>query len=217
MPDKQYAMSWRSLLEATMAETRQIRGSNYVQLSTLEGGEPRCRTIVFRGFLDLPSDHQLSSNKCDGLSTTLKMCTDMRSQKAQQYDEANSTTELVWWFPTTSEQYRIRGQLILVGGDSDDKALMSARRELWGNLRDATRESFLTSVVPGEDYQEETASIPKGGRDEDGNPLPPPDTFLLMLLDPTHVDYLRLTGEQYRQIDSKTGGTGDWTSRRVNP
>jgi pyridoxamine 5'-phosphate oxidase len=56
--------------------------------------------------------------------------------------------------------------------------------------------------------------IPIGGRDEDGKVLSPPDTFLLMLLYPTAIDYLRL-GDNFRQVDQWDGGL--WTSMRVNP
>ena len=206
--------SWRSLLEVSIARTRKNRGSNYVQLSTVENGEPRCRTVVFRGFQKLPSDHILL-NECDSLSATMKMCTDSRSKKVDQTKE-QPIAEMVWWFPTTSEQYRIRGNLLLVGED-DDKALTIVRKELWGNLSDPARESFLSAVVPGEAYEQEDASqIPAGGRDENAKPVPVPRNFLLMLLDPTKVDYLRLKGDQYRQMDSRETN-GAWTFQRVNP
>merc|ERR1712194_583656 len=112
-------------------------------------------------------------------------------------------------FPKSSEQYRLRGKILYVGGDDDnseEKAPWKAtRKELWGNLSDAARESFLDTKVPGQPVQkeeeEDSPAIPAGGRDaETGKPVPPPDGFLLMLLFPTHVDYLNLK-ENYRQID----------------
>lgn len=145
------------------------------------------------------------------------MCTDLRSKKVAQSQE-QPIAEMVWWFPKTSEQYRIRGKLILVGNESDDKTLTIARKELWGNLSDPARESFLGTLVPGEAYvqqQDDNSQIPPGGRDQDGKPVAPPENFLLMLLDPTHVDYLRLTGDQYRQVDVHV--QGDWSLQRVNP
>lgn len=231
MTDDSSQKSWRSRLEVSIAKTRKIRGSNYVQLSTVEeNGEPRCRTVVFRGFLKLPTDHGLY-NDCDGLATTLKMCTDRRSKKVLEH-QVQPMAELVWWFPKTSEQYRIRGKLILIGDENDtngndddsilkDRTLSIARKELWGNLSDPARESFLDSRVPGELYDtnnensNDTTPIPPGGRDADGKPVPPPANFLLMLMDPTHVDYLRLTGDQYRQIDTRAEGA--WSLQRVNP
>ncbi len=143
------------------------------------------------------------------------MCTDQRSKKVSQTKE-QAVAEMVWWFPKTSEQYRIRGKLILVGNESDDKPLTIARKELWGNLSDPARESFLGSLVPGEAYEkDDNTLVPIGGRDQDGKPVPPPENFLLMLMDPTNVDYLRLTGDQYRQVDART--QGEWSLQRVNP
>ena len=80
--------SWRSLLEVSMAKSRKTRGSNYVQISTVnKDGEPRCRTVVFRGFLNnanLSEDHPMSPQNgghFDGKPCVMKMCTDLRSQK----------------------------------------------------------------------------------------------------------------------------------------
>ena len=74
-----------------MAKSRKIRGSNYVQISTVnEDGEPRCRTVVFRGFLNntnFPKDHPLSPQNgghVEGKPCLPKMCTDLRSQKVRE-------------------------------------------------------------------------------------------------------------------------------------
>jgi PPOX class probable FMN-dependent enzyme len=211
--EDQTPQSWRSLLETSIAKSRKIRGSNYVQIATVEQGEPRCRTVVFRGFLNLPSDHSLS-NRCDDMTCIMKMCTDLRSKKVAQSAQ-QPIAEIVWWFPKTSEQYRIRGPLLLIGDKTDDRDLEIARKELWGNLGDASRESFLGQLVPGEDYAEESSKAPAGGRDKDGKVLPPSENFLLMLLDPKDVDYLRLSGGQSRQMDSR--GPSGWSMARVNP
>eukprot|EP00532_Pseudo-nitzschia_australis_P006620 CAMPEP_0168163340 /NCGR_PEP_ID=MMETSP0139_2-20121125/322_1 /TAXON_ID=44445 /ORGANISM="Pseudo-nitzschia australis, Strain 10249 10 AB" /LENGTH=222 /DNA_ID=CAMNT_0008080225 /DNA_START=330 /DNA_END=998 /DNA_ORIENTATION=- len=206
--------SWRSLLEVSAAKSRKTRGSNYVQVSTVnKDGEPRCRTVVFRGFLNnsnLPEDHPMSSvngGQFDGKPCVMKMCTDLRSNKVDEVAH-QPISEMVWWFSKTSEQYRIRGSLLLVGDESDDRELKIARKEMWGNLSDPARESFLDDKSP----------VPLGGRDEEGKVVPVPANFLLMLLDPMNVDYLRLTGAQYRQIDQRQSQNGaTWSSRSVRP
>lgn len=219
--DSNGTSSWRSLLEISISKSRDIRGSNYVQLATVENGEPRCRSIVFRGFQEVPTDHPFGTNYCDHKPCLMKMCTDLRSRKVGQANQ-QPMAEMVWWFPVTMEQYRIRGPLILIGIGNDpsggDTILTTAREELWGKLTDASRESFFGSAVPGNDHVLDAAGTtrPTGGRGDDGQVLPPPHNFLLMLLDPKHVDYLRLTGGQYRQIDTYTRDDG-WTYRRVNP
>jgi len=207
--------TWRSLLEVSMAKSRKIRGSNYVQISTVnKDGEPRCRTVVFRGFVNsknLPEDHSMSPQNgghYDGKPCVMKMCTDLRSQKVGEIAH-QPISEMVWWFPKTSEQYRVRGSLMLVGDDHDDRDLQIARKEMWGNLSDPARESFL----------DDQAVMPVGGRDEDGKVVTVPANFLLMLLNPNYVDYLRLTGAQYRQIDQLVEDAEEptWSSKSVKP
>lgn len=213
--------SWRTLIGISNAKTRKIRGSNYVQLATVDvNGQPRCRTVVFRGFLNLPEEHKYH-NKCDGESCVMRMITDLRSAKVGQVtSHPSNAAEMVWWFPKTTEQYRINGNLIFVGNgnfpDDYDKALTNARKEIWGNISDSARESFFDSNAPGEIYSGDNPHIPIGGRDEDGNLLPPPDNFLLMLLIPQSVDYLCLSN-MFRQTDELDALAKDWSSVRLNP
>ena len=43
-----------SLLSISIKRSRKVRGGNYVQLATVDNkGNPACRTVVFRGFLDV--------------------------------------------------------------------------------------------------------------------------------------------------------------------
>lgn len=217
-PDQDYGstdQSWRALLEVSMAKSRKTRGSNYVQISTVnKDGEPRCRTVVFRGFLNssnLPEEHPMSPQNgghFDGKNCIMKMCTDLRSQKVHEIAH-QPISEMVWWFPKTSEQYRVRGSMMLVGNESEDRALQIARKEMWGNISDSARESFL-------DDQE---VLPVGGRDEEGKIVPVPANFLLMLLNPAYVDFLRLTGAQYRQIDERIEDADKpiWSRKSVKP
>ena len=147
------------------------------------------------------------------------------------------TTLYRWWFPTKSEQYRIRGKLILVGNGQypldHDVTLQEARRHQWIRLTDAARESFLCPDIPGAAFIDDHANSKNrpekkhedapaaGGTDvaTTGDDIipPPADNFLLMLLVPTRCDYLRLTNNMYRQIDETTEQHPGWTCRRVNP
>lgn len=236
--------SWRRLLERSSALARPIRGSNYVQLATVDrDGRPRCRTVVFRGFLshhdDLQSLWNESSVVCDGLPCILKMTTDARSRKVDQVTNQQSVAELVWWFPNSNEQFRIAGEVAFVGGGESGELirtdsgtdnqtsrtlnmnpfLQHERERMWKRLSDAARESFVTDAIPGHPYASPSDANPgtavdaldsaQSRIDDD-----PPDSFLLMLLVPHSVDYLRLTN-MYRQVD--TIDDGRWTNVRVNP
>lgn len=256
--------TWKEHIDISIAKSRKIRGSNYVQISTIdyETMEPRCRTVVFRGFMkDLPfgavkevlrgdddGDSTLSSSsmvETAGKYTdcVMKMITDNRSNKVKEVQESlemmdkkknGNTVEMVWWFPKSSEQYRIRGKLQFIGNDgplnngagiSDyNDYFIGERKQQWGNLSDMAREQFYWDK-PGIPYctsKGHEQGVPPGGRDDDGKVLPVPNTFLLMLLYPTKIDYLKL-GENYRQIDEWKWNGGDdndnshWEQVRMNP
>lgn len=212
--------SWRAMMEISSNKSRKVRGGNFVQIATVdpETNQPRCRTVVFRGFVKLPEGHPCFSS-VDNLSCIMKMITDSRSQKVVEVmGHPNRAAELVWWFGKSSEQYRVTGELLFVGSGQfaldQDRDLLIARKEQWGNLSDSAREGFLVEPTPGASYSGES-KVPAGGRDEEGNVMPPPDNFLLMLLIPKSVDYLLLTNN-YRQVDERIA-SGDWSSLRVNP
>jgi pyridoxamine 5'-phosphate oxidase len=207
---------WREAIEVSIAKSRKIRGGNYVQLSTIdaETNEPRCRTVVFRGFQ--PLGPHTSSTATARKPFVMKMITDSRSRKVKELT-SSSIAEMVWWFSQSSEQYRIRGRIQFVGENTEDDYLRQARKEQWGNLSDSAREQFYWTT-PGILHEEhKSIEIPKGGRDAfSGRVLPPPKEFLLMLLHPFHVDYLRLS-DNYRQIDDLDNDNEMWYAKRVTP
>eukprot|EP00238_Polyblepharides_amylifera_P004707 CAMPEP_0196582920 /NCGR_PEP_ID=MMETSP1081-20130531/41265_1 /TAXON_ID=36882 /ORGANISM="Pyramimonas amylifera, Strain CCMP720" /LENGTH=145 /DNA_ID=CAMNT_0041903641 /DNA_START=526 /DNA_END=963 /DNA_ORIENTATION=+ len=145
----------------------------------------------------------------------MKMITDARSEKAEQV-AACPACEMVWWFPKSNEQFRIEGDLQLVGeqGEDGDLSLAQERKQQWGNLSDSAREQFYWNQ-PGVNFSGEP-SPPNGGRDEDGSVLQVPETFLLMLLWPKRVRYLKL-GDNYAQEDTLNEDQLTWNSVRVNP
>lgn len=230
---------WKELIDVSIARSRKVRGGNFVQISTIDRTkmEPRCRTVVFRGFLNNVPAYAATAlngggNVKDAVPCVIKMITDLRSNKVAEITEGGSShegnsAEMVWWFSKSNEQYRISGKLQFVGQNGlirDDASatdseknshtdyFLAERKQQWGNLSDSAREQFYWKQ-PGLSYTPQ-AKVPVGGRDEEGKILPVPDAFLLMLLFPTGVDYLKL-GENYRQVDYFVEGS--WESKRVNP
>lgn len=202
---------WREMIDVSIAKSRKIRGGNYVQISSFDPQtmEPRCRTLVFRGFQKL-SDEESIDKSC-----TMKMITDARSQKVSELQSPYDVAEMVWWFAKSSEQYRIRGKVQFVGeGNNQARFLSKARKDQWGNLSDPAREQFFWNN-PGDDFSGEP-TVPAGGKDSSGKILPPPEEFLLMLLHPFKVDYLRLK-DNYHQEDFLDTSDGTWKQKRVNP
>jgi len=195
---------WRVRIEESIKLSRAIRGGNYVQIATVDGeGLPHCRTVVFRGFLPVQER---------GGREAMRMITDARSEKVK-HASGSPACEMVWWFSQSSEQFRLSGQLQFVGPQEEGE-LQAARQAQWGELRDTAREQFWWDM-PGVSFSGEP-SPPKGGRGADGEALPAPDSFLLMLLWPQQVKYLRLT-DNYSQVDTLGREAGDWDAKRVNP
>jgi PPOX class probable FMN-dependent enzyme len=207
-------MDWLARIDISIARSRKIRGGNYVQIATVDPeGFPHVRTVVFRGFLKPGS----------GSKVAMKMITDARSNKVEHLHHSNKC-EMVWWFSQSSEQYRVSGELAAVGSsdaaDSETGA-GAARDQMWKALSDPAREQFYWHP-PGQDYAG-TPLVPTGGRDADGKILPPPSNFLLLLLIPKAVKYLRLK-DNLAMVDtridveeSSSTTSSKWTFQRVNP
>lgn len=212
-------VGWRERIAASIARSRKVRGGNYVQLATVgPDGKPRNRTVVFRGFglHGGGGGGGGATAASSAASSTMRMITDGRSEKVAQIN-ASPWCEMVWWFGKSSEQYRIAGELRLVGAADGDAAALAARKQQWGNLSDSAREQFFWTS-PGQPIEVELGpadGVPAGGRDADGRVLPPPDTFMLLLLEPTQVKYLRLT-DNFAQADT-VQPDGAWTAARVSP
>jgi len=229
----QHVIWWRDRIATSIARSRKIRGANFVQIASCDPstGEPRCRTVVFRGFLPIDPASEGNCAPC-----VMKMITDSRSNKVTEVGQSGEVSlkknnlELVYWFGKSSEQYRIRGHAQFVGDTfTTDPRLSSQRVQQWGNLSDSAREQFFWPD-PGVIYPGTPPVVPEGGRDLEGKVIqPPPKSFLLMLLHPTRVDYLRLT-DNYKQVDElvvNEGGDADtqldinvetsWRFSRLNP
>ncbi|KAL3816668.1 hypothetical protein ACHAXA_003858 [Cyclostephanos tholiformis] len=186
--------------------------------------EPRCRTVVFRGFLGgVPRGAISDALGGDGGGG---------GGRGRGADDAETTTcydhygDCVMRMITDSRSGKVReASSTKTTGDGND-----------GNGRNDVAEMTTTM----------TTMPPRGGRDvESGRVLPPPDNFLLMLLYPFRVDYLRLTDNYHRvdewdrkgrngrngrrgilrrEGDDNDDGNGDgdgsmcrWESMRVNP
>jgi PPOX class probable FMN-dependent enzyme len=188
---------WRSPLARALHRNRSLAFARYLQLATVRAtGRPANRTVVFRGFL-------ADTNQ-------LKFITDIRSQKAEEIN-LYPWGEICWYFPQTREQFRIAGQLILVGADYPEVQLCSSRRTAWQELSEATRLQFAWPH-PGDD------KAPAGAFDSAApDAIEPLPNFCLLLLEPETVDLLELRGEPQNRSLYRRDGEGNWSVRSVNP
>ncbi|MDB9312002.1 pyridoxamine 5'-phosphate oxidase family protein [Spirulina sp. CS-785/01] len=189
---------WRSILARSLYKSRNLRESRYFQLATVTPeGYPKNRTVVFRDFLEQ--------------SNQIKIITDSRSEKIEQI-EAKNWGEICWYFSKTREQFRMGGELTLVGASYPDEDLQKARLQTWQNISDAARMQFAWPT-------------PKTARVEDTEPFSSPtpdptmplDTFILVLLNPQVVDYLTLRGNPQNRTIYRLTGEEVWEVQEVNP
>lgn len=189
--------SWRSLLARAIYKNRSLAYSRYFQLATVrEDGYPANRTVVFRGFLE-------DSNQ-------LKIITDSRTQKAEQITK-QSWGEICWYFPTTREQFRLSGQLTLVGVSHPDLGLQEARQTTWQELSDSARIQFAWPH-PGEVREDDADFSPPPP-----DPVKPLANFCLLLLEPVQVDHLELRGDPQNRSLYQQNASHEWLKQAINP
>ena len=126
------------------------------------------------------------------------MITDTRSDKyigLQQHPQV----ELCWYFEKTREQYRVNGEVLIVTSESFDAPL---RKQVWHSLSVSAREQFYW-------YLDKTAV--------DGLVAKSiiPETFCVLLLQPSRVDYLYLGETHQRTISQLSHNT--WQEKPINP
>ncbi len=187
---------WRSSVARALHRNRSLPNARYLQLATVRSdGRPANRTVVFRGFLDGTDQ--------------LKIVTDTRSEKADHI-AANSWAEVCWYFPNTREQFRLSGQLILVGEDALDQTLLAARQRSWQELSDAARIQFAWP-------HPRKPKNPDGFSPAAPDSLTPLSHFCLLLLNPLCVDHLELRGAPQNRLIYQLNDFAGWSVESVNP
>ena len=134
------------------------------------------------------------------------------SYKVTQVKE-NEFGEMVWWFPASSEQFRLQGKYSIISSEISDSWWQNERIETWKKLSPPAKSQFFWPE-PGVEYsglEEETANENEENSESHSSP---PENFLLLLLIPDSVHYLRLKDNYAAQ---ETFVNGQWKQRRVNP
>ncbi|MEO0803680.1 MAG: Npun_F5749 family FMN-dependent PPOX-type flavoprotein [Cyanobacteria bacterium J06642_2] len=188
--------SWKSSLRGALHRHRSDPGARFVQFATVTpAGDPCNRTVVFRGFVP---DTEL-----------LQFAVDRRSEKIAHL-QAQPRAALCWYFSKTREQFRISGSVSVVTSDSDGPWQLS-RDRLWESLSSKGKLLWYwpqpkAPRTPSETF---TRALPAEA-DE------PPESFVLLLLHPTEVDWLQLRGDPQHRFLYLLGPEG-WQGREVNP
>lgn len=186
---------WPALLSEALSLNTDHR-DRYVQLASLsDSGEATCRTLVMRRWL--PDE------------TMLVATTDLRSHKVRGLRH-HPQGEICWWLPTRNEQFRFRGTVILQGAEPGS----SLREEIWDDLAPAGKLNF-TGPAPGTALT--TAPVPRLATP----PATPPDNFVLLMMRPLRVDYLRLDNMPHQrwlyEYHRGDGSHRSWHARAIAP
>lgn len=181
--------TWREALEAAIrADPRPT--VRFLQLATVRpDGAPANRTVVFRGFVE-------------GTDRLILTC-DVRSAKVREL-RARPAAAACWYFHEAREQFRLRGSTRVRSEPGDE-----LREHMWRALSEPSRGQFawpepgLARSDPAEFEGAVSAETPA-------------TTFALLILDPTEVDRLRLTGRPHTR-EVWTRRDGGWQARAINP
>jgi pyridoxamine 5'-phosphate oxidase len=185
---------WRSPLARALHRNRSLAYSRFLQLATMRSeGQPANRTVVFRGFW--------------AETNQLKFVTDARSEKIEQI-RLHPGAEACWYFPKTREQFRFTGTLRVIDYQNEDTGDKTARILAWKALSDNAREQFLWPS-PGQPKTAHLETRPMSLTE-------PVDDFCLLLLDPTRVDHLELSGHPQNRW-SYQRDQDNWSMQAINP
>jgi PPOX class probable FMN-dependent enzyme len=151
---------------------------------------PRARNVIVRNITD--EGH-------------LWIASDARSEK-NAHLRAMPDAELVFWLPTSRQQFRLLCEAQVRGKDAADPRPQQA----WLNLTDATRALFVWPT-PGK---------PRGDCDVDfvqsvSALAPIPDSFELLILEPDELDHLDLNPHPHRRIRYRLENA--WQPEELNP
>jgi PPOX class probable FMN-dependent enzyme len=151
---------------------------------------PRARNVLVRNITD------------DGI---LWIVSDGRSEK-NQHLRTTPDAELVFWLPTSRQQFRLLCEAQVLGKDAGDPR----RAQAWLNLTDATRALFVWPT-PGK---------PRGDCDVEfvqavSALTPTPDSFELLVFEPDELDHLDLNPHPHCRIRYRLENA--WQPEELNP
>ena len=191
---------WRTALKKALDANKSVPNAKYFQVATTQAntstndqdddsGFPAIRTVVFRGFLDRDQ-------------TKVTFVTDTRSKKVGDLT-ANKKCEICWYFPTSREQFRLRGFANVITNESTDDVDMKDRSISWKKMRPGARGQF-SWPEPGQPRlpeHEEAYDVDRLIEDEhEYENLWPKDNvlenFCLVTVDVNRIDHLELKGNK---------------------
>ncbi|KAJ7292692.1 pyridoxamine 5'-phosphate oxidase-domain-containing protein [Mycena rebaudengoi] len=233
---------WKTAITSALAKHDKLP---VIQCASIDPSTPvpHVRCLIFRLCMGSPRLCSLSCPPQDDPShPLLVLTTDVRTPKTAQMI-ANPHVQVVWWFDSTQEQYRIAGRahIIPAPGHALHKHFIHSvqalshgaafdweakRQEVFRSMT-AERKASWCRPVPGsrlEGGQEEAKKWPvefeepKEG-DEEGkrNWETALSNFALIVIEPTDVDYVELGPVPNQRTRFWMTAKGEWTEEELVP
>ena len=191
--------TWKQRIQRSLHLSRSKPESKYFQVASIGiEGQPKARTMVFRGFSEL--------------QTQFVAVTDIRSEKYDEFTK-NKQAEVCWYFAKTREQYRLSCSVNLHTSGSLVKYY-------WNCLSSSAKNSFSLphpkvpiELNPCDSLQEEVKSTESS------------DTLLEQFISPNFVviefvpfccDYLNLKSKPQLRTIELLNDENQWHATTVN-
>lgn len=183
---------WIDVLSKSLADEYGTDKPRVCTMATVDkNGHPRARSVVCR---------RISP---DG---SIWIVSDGRSEKSEQL-KATPQCELVFWLPTSREQFRVQGSVKVL----DERSKEAVRVELWKELTDQSRALFFWPS-PGA----KRLDAPETFKESVESATPPPAHFEVLVVRPRRVEQLQLAGHPHRR--RRWMLAGNWSAAaEVNP
>jgi len=181
---------WRPLLRGAREREGRSPQARWLQLATVAAdGTPRVRTLVFRGW---------------AAAAALDLLTDGRSAKPSELAR-QPAVELCWLLPRARTQFRLRGSLLCLPTEQEQRE----RERHWQSLSPGGR-ALWGWPTPGLPLDREAAFPGELPAD-----TPLPEAFVLLRIAIHQVELLELTGHPHRR--RRWCMESGWAEETLNP
>ena len=173
---------WRLAIKSSNNKEGKSVSKRWIQIATTSKDNlPRLRTVVFRGWSETHS---------------MLIYTDKRSEKINDINN-NKNVELLWLFPKSKSQYRLKGEANEIKENS----------KFWDNLTEKSKASWFWPQPGGK-------LSPKSAYDKPEK-LERPETFTVLEVNINYVELLKLERPIHKRYCwSKIKG---WKRIELNP
>ena len=173
---------WRLAIKSSIYKEGKSVSKRWIQIATIsKDNSPKLRTVVFRGWSEADS---------------MLIYTDRRSEKVNDIN-INNNVEILWLFPKSKSQYRLKGEAHEI----------KENIKFWDNLSEQSKATWFWPNPGGK-------LAPKSAYDKPKN-LERPDTFNVMEVKINYVELLKLERPIHKRWSWSKNNS--WKRVELNP